>query len=230
MPLEEYIVIDKKKARFQGADWHTPMESLNIFIIGCGNLGSWLALDLARKGHTLHLFDGDKIEEENIGCQLYSTNQIGCDKAGTTRYIVQEFSGNENIEVYDKYTKDSMTNPIIFCCVDSMKIRKLIFNKWKEQENREIFIDTRNGFELTECYCVIKDNEEMYEKTLFKDSEASEVPCNLKSTQHSCFIGVGLMSGVFCNYLANKNLGFNLREIPFYQSFEIPFCRYEIQC
>lgn len=224
----EGVFIDRKKARFSGADWHTK-QPLNLFVLGCGNIGSWLALDLARKGHKIHLFDMDKIEEENLGCQFYSMRDIGSSKVQTTASLCNLFSGNSTLYVYSEYNKESMTNPIVFCCVDSMKTRKLAFKKWKEQENRELFIDTRNAIEITEVYCVQKGMEEKYEKTLYSDKEANDLPCNLKSSMHCCLIGVGLISSCFCNYISNKNLNMNLRDIPFYQSFEIPFLRYEIQ-
>lgn len=176
---------------------------------------------------SLHLFDNDILEPHNPGCQFYTKQDEGKIKSTALKEHIINFSENQNISTYGFYTEDSMNSPIVFCCADTMKARYIAFNKWKQQENREIFLDSRNAAEMMEIYAVQKGQEERYEQTLFSDSEGSDLPCNYKSTNHCALISSGLMVSAFTNYLANKNTEDNMRTVPFYTLLEIPFFTYE---
>src|ERR1035437_9086780 len=52
-----------------------------IAIIGAGSIGSWTALALLKLGCSdVTVFDFDKVEEHNIGSQIYTMADIGKDK------------------------------------------------------------------------------------------------------------------------------------------------------
>lgn len=217
--MSEEKKIDNKKARFSDADWLDPQE---IIIGGVGGIGSWVAMFLARIGHELYLFDDDDIDETNMAGQLYRINQIGLNKAQATKDNIQIFTGNNSVEVLGRYTEDSLVSPIIFSCFDNMAARKLMFEKWAQQENREIFIDGRMLAETGMVYCVLKGQEEDYRSELFEDSEVAEAPCSFKATSHcGAFIGSVMVSSLN-NYLTNKKLGADIRVIQFRTDFELP--------
>lgn len=49
-----------------------------VIVVGCGGIGSWLGYFLALAGvRTLHLFDGDKIEEHNLSRLPFTPKDIG---------------------------------------------------------------------------------------------------------------------------------------------------------
>ena len=56
----------------------------NVYIIGCGGVGAWLAHALTKtldpEKFKLVLMDGDTIEDKNIDRQLFNTDQIGMPK------------------------------------------------------------------------------------------------------------------------------------------------------
>lgn len=217
--MSEEKKIDNKKARFSDADWLDPQE---IIIGGVGGIGSWVALFLARIGHELYLFDDDEIDETNMAGQLYQISQIGLNKAQATKINILAFTGNYNVEVLGRYTKDSLVAPIVFSCFDNMAARKLMFEKWAEQENREVFIDGRMLAETGMIYCVLKGQEDDYRAELFDDSEVSEAPCSFKATSHcGAFIGSVMVSNLN-NYLTNKKLGAEIRVTQFRTDFELP--------
>lgn len=222
----ELNIIQPRTSRFNGCSWFTK-NMPEVFVLGCGNIGSWVSLSLARMNCSLHLFDEDIIEPHNQGCQFYTKEDTGKPKSLALRNHLIDFSDNSDIFIYGFYTEDSMYNPIIFCCADTMSARYIAFNKWKSQESREIFLDSRNSAEMMEIYAVQKGDEERYEKTLFSDSEGSDLPCNYKSTNHCALISSGLMVSAFTNYLANKNSGDSMRTVPFYTLLEIPFFTYD---
>lgn len=55
----------------------------NIYLIGCGGVGSWLApaLALLTKPESIILVDADKLEEKNLNRQLFAKKDIGLSKS-----------------------------------------------------------------------------------------------------------------------------------------------------
>lgn len=213
--------IDNKKARFSDADWYTigPQE---IIVGGTGGIGSWVALFLARIGHDLYLYDDDSIDETNMAGQLYKLSQIGKNKAEATKDNIFDFTGNTNVEILGRYTPNSLSAPIVVSCFDNMAARKLMFEKWAAQEEREVFIDGRMLAETGMVYCVVKGQEDEYRKDLFEDSEVEEAPCSFKATSHCGAFIASLMVSNLNNYLANKKVGIEIRITQFRTDFELP--------
>ena len=53
------------------------MKTTRIGILGCGALGSRIALGLARPNTSLFLVDDDKVESDNIGTSIYGRRDEG---------------------------------------------------------------------------------------------------------------------------------------------------------
>jgi hypothetical protein len=114
-----------------------------------------------------------------------------------------------------KYTSDSAISPIMFSCFDNMQARKDMFANWRSDSGRELFIDGRMTAETGEIYFITKGREEAYEKTLFNDDEVEDLPCSFKATSHNgAMIASQMVSGLN-NYLANKSLEIDIRDVPF---------------
>src|SRR5690242_4661065 len=94
--IEKDIIINPTTSRFNGADWFDELNMPEVFVIGLGNLGSWISLGLARMNCKVHLYDDDKIEEGNLGCQFYDSRDIGKRKSLQTMVNSNVFSGNSN--------------------------------------------------------------------------------------------------------------------------------------
>lgn len=103
-----------------------------IAIVGCGSLGSALAIQIAKLGlgDKLHLYDDDKIEGHNIPNQiLFGPDDIGLDKAAVVTERIQLLTGQTpqyfTHRVETRHDLNSESH--IFVCVDRMDIRKQIF-------------------------------------------------------------------------------------------------------
>jgi len=218
---------DVTKSRFSDASWFgNPTE---IIIGGVGGIGSWVALFLARIGHELYMFDMDNVEEVNLAGQLYSSSDIGRNKAEACKRLLSTLSPGCKIHTTTSaYVESSIATPIMFSCFDNMDARRLLFNNWKAQEDRELFVDGRMLAETGMLYTVQKGQEKEYEATLFADSEVQDAPCSFKATSHcGAFIG-SLMTGTMNNYLGNKSDGADIRIIPFEVQFELPFMNFSV--
>ena len=224
---EPEININNKHARFQDAQLYD-CKPLDIIVGGAGGIGSWVSMFLSRIGHTLYIFDNDAIDETNMAGQLYRINQIGVNKAEATKQNIELFTDNKNTEVFGLYDDNSPTSPIVFSCFDNMKARKLMFEKWKAQENRDIFIDGRMLAEIGMVFCVTKGKEVEYEAELFDDSEVRDAPCSFKATSHCGALIGSLMTSGLNNFIVNKKLGEDFRELPFKFTFELPLFNFEI--
>lgn len=217
---------DITKSRFSDATWfNTPYE---IIIGGAGGIGSWTALFLSRIGHILHIYDMDTVDEVNIAGQFYNLSQIGVNKAVATATNCNNFA---NCEIYtnEKFDEDSMISPIVISAFDNMEARKLMFKKWCELEERELFLDGRMLAEVGMVFAVTKGNEEAYKKHLFDDSEVEDAPCSFKATSHCGAIIGSLITSNLNNYISNKVMGVEARELSFLTTFELPLINFELK-
>lgn len=222
---EEIKKINVKHSRFGDADWYGDPQ--DIIVGGTGGIGSWTAMFLGRIGHNLYLFDNDTIDETNMAGQLYTVKQIGKNKSDATKENILNFSGNENIECLGLYDENSPVSPIMFSCFDNMKARKLMFDKWCSQEDRELFIDGRMLAEDGIVLLVQKGQEDLYKTELFDDAEVKDAPCSFKATSHCGALIGSLMTAGLNNYLSNKKIGEEIRNLPFKTTFELSLFNFQ---
>lgn len=204
--------VKQSTVRFSEAYFYKP--NVEVIILGLGGIGSWVALNLARLECNLHLYDFDTVDEVNLAGQFLSNNNIGSLKTEAIEDNLRTYCDNPNIiSINGKYDKDSFTGPIVFSCFDNMAARKLAFEKWKAEDDRELFIDGRMALSTGEVYCVTKGKEEEYELTLFDDSEVEDAACSMKATTFSAMTISGIMTALYCNYIGqtlNEDLPVNL--------------------
>jgi molybdopterin/thiamine biosynthesis adenylyltransferase len=81
---------------YRGGDIVAKLSQLRIVICGVGALGSNLADTLVRQGVTkLRLIDHDRVEQHNIGTQVYALSEIGQFKADALRKLLFRVAGVE---------------------------------------------------------------------------------------------------------------------------------------
>lgn len=91
---------------YRGADAVAKLGSQKLTICGVGALGSNLADNLARQGfRQLRVIDRDRIEEHNVGTQLYGESDIGGWKVDVLRQRLFRTTGVE-IEAIRKELTD----------------------------------------------------------------------------------------------------------------------------
>jgi len=90
------------EAIYRGADQVAKLAEQRLTICGVGALGSHLADNLARQGfRQLRVIDRDRIEEHNVGTQLYGESDVGAWKVEVLRQRLFRATGVE-IEVERK--------------------------------------------------------------------------------------------------------------------------------
>jgi hypothetical protein len=177
-----------------------PKDTLGvpITIIGSGAIGSFTALSLSKMGFgNITVIDFDEVSEENMSCQWFGPGDIGQLKVKSLADQIKTFTGME-IEARNEYYKEGVFNGIVISAVDSMEVRKMIYEAHKETFGvTELLIDPRMGAESALLYAVDPNCDESkgnYEKTLYSDVEAAHEPCTAKSTMYTAL----LLSGMVC--------------------------------
>lgn len=224
---------NSRTVRFSDAPWYIP--GLPILVGGAGAIGSWLTLYLARQDAKLYVYDFDTIDLTNMGGQLYNSSSLNTLKVEALDDIIFNFTNNQIEPIREKYTEESMGNPIVFSAFDNMEARKVMFEKWvkdfatnpKFEKKACIYIDGRLLAESGKVFAVTRSNYEKYRDYLYQDADIKDQPCSFKTTSHSAGIIAGLMTSVFNNYITNVKLNMNVRDVPFLLEYELPIMTFE---
>ena|SRR3990167_6264823 len=192
-----------------------------IKIIGAGATGSFTALALAKMGFTnIEIFDADIIAEHNFPNQIYTVKSIGQKKTLALKEIIKDFTEME-IEVKDTMYKNQKLEGIVISAVDSMAVRKQIFDniqkhpEWKV----ELLIDPRASAEFARVLSVRTTNDTKkvkpvdrkkdladYKETLYADEDAIQEPCTGRSIIYSVLAMASLICRQIKRFQMNQTL------------------------
>lgn len=203
--------IDRINGRFKSAPWYQQSKNERILLTGVGGIGSNALYCLTKTiPATYYIVDDDTVDEHNIGTQFYREDQIGESKVTACLKNVDY----KNINPLKKLVTTEQL-PITIMGFDNMEARKLIFNNWKANPDREILIDGRLRASFYEVFTVTKGNEDEYEKTLFDSNEIEKSPCTFKQTAYFAMLIGARITHLLVNYLINKYSGEEICVIPF---------------
>lgn len=166
--------------------------SVPIHLIGCGGIGSWTALMLAKMGCSdITIYDFDEVEDHNIASQFYKSSQLGYLK---TECLVSNVYEQTDIElrVGDVKKEGDIDNGIVIVAIDTMKGRWKL-EKMFRHKNLQI-IDARMGGLQAEIYNCMSGN---YKPTLVASAEAQHELCTAKAISFNC----GLIASLIANYV-----------------------------
>lgn len=163
-----------------------PNQTKPVAIIGCGSIGSFAALTLAKMGfQKFLLYDGDYVGPENIGCQMFGWEHVGKKKTEALKSLLIEYSPltNNDIRCYDYVDASTPISKVITILgVDSMQARSLIWGKVKGKV--PFLVDGRIGGQTIRVFSVVpilQEYKEFYEESLYTDEEADELPCTQRN-------------------------------------------------
>jgi sulfur carrier protein ThiS adenylyltransferase len=184
------------------------LAACQALVIGVGAIGRQVAVQLAAMGvPRLTLYDDDIVAVENLAPQGYWLEDLGISKVRATTAVC--LCINPDIEmraVEDRFKRSSeRTLPrdhklIVFCCVDSIQTRRLI---WETIHHRaEFFVDGRMSAEVLRVLASATPAlDRYYGTTLFSEAEAFVGSCTSKSTIYTASIAAGLMVGQWTRWL-----------------------------
>ena len=171
-------------------------------VIGVGAIGRQVALQLAAMGVPwLELVDFDLVETSNLASQGYLEDDLGRLKVEAMAKLCRQINaGVEVISIPDRFRRSMEIGNAVFCCVDTIDIRRLIWQAVKDSTG--FFCDGRMSAEVlrvvTACDAPSRTH---YPSTLFRTEEAFVGPCTAKTTIYCANIAAGLMIAQFTKYL-----------------------------
>jgi hypothetical protein len=170
-----------------------------------------VALGLAKMGcKNIEIWDGDTIEPHNIANQMFPLSFVGKNKAEAVAEMCSMFSDVKvtAIPLFFESFKNSRYNSVVVMGVDSMKIRKELWESFKDECPACPYVDARMGGQFFRVFSVGAMSIEDYEKTLHTDEQASQERCGQKSIIYTVF---GVASQV-CNYVRRAAEGLDTTE------------------
>ncbi len=176
-----------------------PMEKLKmpITIIGAGAIGSFVALNLAKMGfEDLTVYDFDEVSVENMNCQWYRFKDIGKPKVVALRDLIVDFTEVKIHANPVRYEAQALKG-IVISAVDSMAVRKMIWEKAKDNPDVIWFIDPRMAAEYALSFVMDPNNTKdinSYEKTLYTDENAVQERCTAKATMYTATMIAGYVA------------------------------------
>jgi sulfur carrier protein ThiS adenylyltransferase len=171
-------------------------------VIGVGSIGRQVALQLTAMGIPwLQLIDFDKVEWSNLASQGYLEGDMGKPKVNATLELCWRLNCTGQIHVVPERFRRSMEiGNIVFCCVDTIDARRLIWESVKDRVS--FFADGRMSAEVLRILTAHdSESRKHYPTTLFNADEAFVGPCTARTTIYSANIAAGLMLAQFTKCL-----------------------------
>lgn len=124
---------------FRGKESMAKLAMAHIHICGAGALGSNLAVNLMRSGfRKIVVIDKDRVEEQNIGTQVYSLDDVGGQKAELLRNMIFRDLG-EDLEVHAEELSEKNVAKLlkgaslVVDAFDNSASRKILYNYCREK-------------------------------------------------------------------------------------------------
>ena len=188
------------------------LASCRATVIGVGAIGRQVALQLTAMGIPwLQLVDFDVVEPSNLASQGYFEDDLGQDKVAATRDLCGQLNRDLPImTVRDRFRRSMEIGNAIFCCVDKIEIRRLI---WESILGRVLFfVDGRMSAETLRVLTASDATSTgYYPSTLFAAEQAYTGSCTAKSTIYCANIAAGLMLAQFAKYLRHFPIDYDIQ-------------------
>lgn len=183
-------------------------KKINIIVVGCGGIGSYLAqhidqlIDLGQlPDASFTFFDDDIVEKKNILYQNFEPRDVDSTKveALEMRYFNLEFINRRCVQ------SDLKEFDLIVLCADNNKIRRSAWKAWKEWKIPSI--DSRANGKVIGIY---SSNTENYLETMDKSDESHSCQNPFQIEKHEIEYGnvvvAAALAQTVLTYVRNKKL------------------------
>ena len=196
------MITDQRYSRQQDLVPADRLAACKATVIGVGAIGRQVALQLAAMGISwLQLIDHDVVEESNLASQGYLEDDLDRPKVQATADLCRQVNkGLEVHEVPNRFRRSMSTGNVIFCCVDAIEIRRLIWESVKDKAG--LFCDGRMSAEVLRILTAHDaKSREHYPTTFFTAEQAYQGSCTAKTTIYCANIAAGIMLAQFTKWL-----------------------------
>ena len=180
---------ERRVAFTRHSAWFSPVTAngCTARIVGCGAVGSHIALFLAKMGWgEFELWDFDRVATHNLPNQAYDVEHIGMPKVEALASVLRRFNPDIKVIAHnDRFTKDvkfETFGPLILA-TDSFKSRLLVAEFALHNPYVTHIFETRLGFDFGATAIInnmVEEEITNFVSSLGDDTKVSELPCNEK--------------------------------------------------
>lgn len=174
------------------------LARIRATLIGAGGIGSPTALALAKMGvQHIAVYDDDRVEPHNLPNQLYRFGDLGRAKVEGLAEICRDFAGIEIGAKPERFDGNHQLSGVVISGVDTMAGRKEIWRRIRYNSAVQLYIEARMGAEVGRIHSVKPCEPDLvrwYEKTLYDDSEAVDLPCTARAVIYNVFVIAGFIA------------------------------------
>lgn len=175
-------------------------HDVTVAIIGCGNIGSNAALQLARLGiSSFILYDHDVIEAHNLSSQHYDLRHLGKLKVEALAEQLKALNKTIRLELHpEEYKGQALEASILVSAVDSLDIRRAILAGMLASEYVPFVVDGRAGGGQVEVH-----SQHATEWGATIPEEGDSDPCGARFIAYASAI----VGAFICNQVKRQVLG-----------------------
>ena len=175
------------------------LQGLHVTMIGCGAVGSFAALALAKMGvGSMTLYDPDTVEVHNLPVQFFRNDDIGRPKVEALADQLRDMTETRVTAVPEAST-GHVVRQVLVSAVDSMTARRAIWRHIRGRREIPIYVDARMGAMVGQVLAVHPGSpveEHAYRRTLHSQQEALQEPCTARSVIFTVLGISALVAGV----------------------------------
>lgn len=184
---------------------------LRVMVVGCGAIGSWTTVLLAKMGvRQFMLCDPDVVEDVNVSVQAYGVLTIGDTKVEALKKTIVRDAECENEEVLTKVGKwnKSMVEDVDVCVasMDNLAGRQEVWEGMKDRAR--LFVDPRMGGQFLEIHAVERGDKSgiaEYKKVIYPVSETfTEEACSARAVAYTAAMGGAQVANVIRQWVMKE--------------------------
>lgn len=161
------------------------LAAVPVTIIGCGAIGSFAALAMAKSGFSkFTLYDADDVAAHNLPVQFFRRADLGKPKADVTAEMIRDFGG-ATVTAHARHFEesDSAERGIAILATDTIASRAMAYHALLAS-GIDALIDARMGAEVLRALYVpmnVESWRKRYEAELHPSEESEQAPCTARS-------------------------------------------------
>lgn len=187
-------------ARFSECVWFKPLE---ITVVGLGGVGRGVAETLFLQGHSLIVYDGDKVEPVNCIPQGYPKKYVSWNKSDAFYHQMSDFVGDvSKIRHYNQdWSTSNYLSNVVIAAADNWTVLRNLYEQWREIEG-DLFISPGMLADMHSIQVFMKDDG----KEWASGSDTESVPCTTKSSMYMAKLTHGRVVSIVNKFIIDPSL------------------------
>ncbi len=158
---------------------------LPVHIIGVGNVGMHVGRALDELGperisSTVHLWDGDVVEQQNVRAQLFRPEHVGLPKVEAAQQVLSTWSALPMVAHHTYVEHRVELSGIVFVCVHTMAARRKIWKHSLKGNENVLMIEVRVGQDTATIHVLDPSDtahQDAWEHYWYPDPPGAGVSC-----------------------------------------------------